>query len=554
MKKDAHEGKKLTRRSFLKLVGAAGAAASPLLYPRAARSQKAPRGKAVVASRETFLMTGGDCHTSMGMGALNIAGLIHEGLVKRGTNGRFEPALAKSRQVSKDGLTVRFTLDERAKFHNGAPVTSQDVKFSFQRAVKPELKFRGGAELKRGVDRVEAVDDHHVDVHLKVPLPALFEFSTQFFGIVPKAYCEKIGDAEFAKHPIGAGPFRWVDYQQDVVVRAEGVADHYRKPPQIKDLEFRFAIDEATLTPMLRAGEADVVQLPPSTYNEAASDPKIRIVWSKFISGLCLAFADLAFPDEASPFHDIRVRKAASLAINRKAICEKLLHGTSEPYGDIIAPYEPGADPKVLPDPYDPEKARVSLKEAGYANGFETTFTSGHPSGDKIDIQAIAADLAGIGIRGKIIDLEPGTFVRTLFAKKIRGIFRFSSPWWTGMMHPGLALESLISSQNGWTYYIPPEVEAAWKKLSILTDEKAVAAQARELSRILRESEAKPVLWALHQPFGISPRVKSYTPIPGWMQIGGLRVSRDEGVKPGEPRENGKILAGSLSPFFATPR
>jgi ABC-type transport system substrate-binding protein len=136
-------------------------------------------------------------------------------------------------------------------------------------------------------------------------------------------------------------------------------------------------------------------------------------------------------------------------------------------------------------------------------------------------MQVIAADLAKVGIKGKFIELEGGTFSRNYFEKKFRGIFRLPG-FWSGMLHPGPATESRVSGSNLWSYYTTPEIEAAWKKLVTLSDETAIAAQARELSRIWHRLGIKPVLWAVHQPFGISARVKSYHPVAGWAQVGGL--------------------------------
>jgi len=177
-----------------------------------------------------------------------------------------------------------------------------------------------------------------------------------------------VGDAEFAKHPIGAGPFKWTDYQQDVYVNVEAVEDHYRRVPQVKTLNCKFLTEGSTIIAMFKSGEADVVQIPFWNYPEVRNDPKLRTIWSKFTFGPSLIFYDLAFPSEPSPFHDVRVRRAASYAINRKAICEKVLHGAAEPWGDIFAPYQPGCDPNLKPTPYDPEKAKALLREAGYAN------------------------------------------------------------------------------------------------------------------------------------------------------------------------------------------
>jgi peptide/nickel transport system substrate-binding protein len=479
------------------------------------------KGKAVIVTSEHFSMTGGDCHTAVGAGGIHIGNLIHEGLVRKDHDGRFAPALARSWEMSKDGLSIKFTLNESAKFHNGEPVTAKDVKFSVERAMRPELKYTRGGELRRNIDRVEVMDDHHLTIYFKSPYPAFFEWSSQHLGIMPKAYVEKVGDEEFAKHPIGAGPFRWVDYQQDVFLNAEAVEDHYRKVPEVKTVQFRFVFEPATIMAMFKAGEADIIQLPIENIPEVKSDPRFRIEWAKFVLGRNLVFCDLAFPNEPSPFHDVRVRRATSYAINRKAIVDNLLHGSAEVWGDIYAPYEPGCNPDLKPHPYDPEKAKALLKEAGYPNGFETTFTYGF-LGDKIEVQAMAADLARVGIRSKLVELEPGTYAQNWMGKKFRGLARNSNPWWGGMSHPGVANETGLSSQNAWTYLITPEAEAAWQKLIVLTDEKAIAVQARELSRIWHKSEHRYLLWAFHQPFGIGPRVKSYRPIPGRMQIGAL--------------------------------
>jgi peptide/nickel transport system substrate-binding protein len=249
---------------------------------------------------------------------------------------------------------------------------------------------------------------------------------------------------------------------------------------------------------------------------------ELKIIWSKFTFAPTLLFCDLAFPNESSPFHDARVRRAASYAINRKVICEKVLHGAAEPWGDIFAPYEPGYNPDLKPDPYDPEKAKALLKEAGYPNGFDTTFTYGFPIIDKIQIQAVAADLARVGIRAKLVELEAGTFMGNWREKKFRGLTSGSTAYWGGISHPGVALESFVSSGSYWTYFTTPQIDEAWKKLSALTDEKAIVVQARELSRIWHKSEIRSILWAIHRPFGISPKVKSYKAVPGVVQVTGL--------------------------------
>ncbi len=129
-----------------------------LLFAIPCSAQKAPKGKAVVVQESNFSMNGGDPHTATSGAFMRIGYLIHEGLFRKIPDGRIVPGLAKSWEVAKDGLSIKFMLNERAKFHNGEPVTAEDVKFSIERASRADLKYRGGAELRRSLDRIEVKD------------------------------------------------------------------------------------------------------------------------------------------------------------------------------------------------------------------------------------------------------------------------------------------------------------------------------------------------------------------------------------------------------------
>jgi peptide/nickel transport system substrate-binding protein len=478
------------------------------------QAQKAPKGKIVVVTSTPFGLNGGDCHTASGGLSISVASLIHESLWKKKPDGQTHGALAKSWQLARDAKSIKIKLDEKARFHNNTPVTAEDVKFSIERMQKPELKFFAALELKRAIDRVEIQDKQNLTVYFKIPYSVFIEgFSSPLNGIVPKAYVEKVGNDEFAKRPIGAGSFRWVDYKQDVYVEVEAVENHHFQTPLVKQIRFMCVPEEVTRMAMLKAGEADLIALPVRTFMEVKNDPALRIIWSKFSSMDSLAFYDLYAPGTKSPFADVRVRRAASLAVNRKAICEKVLHGASEPWGDILAPYEPGADPAIAWPPYDPEKAKALLKEAGFAQGFDTTITCGPVK--MIQLQAVAADLTKVGIRAKVVMPEMGMYHRQIMEKSLQGLGIHLNPWWASMYHPFAALWSTISTATPWAGPTSPEANAQLMKLLTVTDEKELAAESRKLSKIYREAEIRYPLWANHTPFGLGKKVKKWEPVPG---------------------------------------
>ena len=154
-------------------------------------AQKASKGEMVIAIDEPFVMNGGDPHTAQGTAVVNLGYQLYDGLVRRNPDGRYVPALAKSWEVAKDGMSIKFTLNERAKFHNGEPVTAKDVKFSFERAMRPELKYLRGASLDRNIDRIEVMDDHHLTFYFKSPFPGFFEWAGHSTESFPRPMLKK---------------------------------------------------------------------------------------------------------------------------------------------------------------------------------------------------------------------------------------------------------------------------------------------------------------------------------------------------------------------------
>src|SRR5262247_3247865 len=287
---------------------------------------------------------------------------LHDAMVKPMPGQPAAPSLAESWSVSKDGLVYEFVLRKGAKFHDGSPVTAEDVKFSFER-------YRGSAKnsLKERVVAVETPDPSHVRFRLKAPWPDFVTFYTGASGagwIVPKKYVEKVGDEGFKKAPIGASPYKFVSFNPGVELVLEANDQYWRKPPSVKRLVFKVIPDEATRLAALKRGEVDIVY---SVRGELAEElqrvPGLTLKPTVIQAPFWLYFTDQW--DPKSRWHDERVRRAVSLAIDHKGINQALSLGHSKITGSII-PYtfEQFWQPP-LPS-YDPRQAKTLLAEAGY--------------------------------------------------------------------------------------------------------------------------------------------------------------------------------------------
>src|SRR5436305_10082750 len=312
------------------------------------------------------------------------------------------PALAESWSASEDALTYEFVLRNGITFHNGDPVTAEDVKFSFER-------YRGNSAtlIKDRVAAIDTPDARHVRFRLKQPWPDFITFYATASGaawIVPKKYVEKVGEDGFKKAPIGAGPYKFVSFNPGVELVMEAWDGYWRKAPNIKRLIYRSLPDETTRAAALKKGEVDIAYLLTGPVAEDVQrTPGFKLVAPR--ESQATFWLDL--PDQwdpKSPWHDRRVRQAASHAIDRQALNLAETLGFSKPTGSLI--------PRPLefsrffePDPFDPARAKRLLTEAGYPSGFDAgdlyPWPPYFPMGE-----ALAAYLQAVGIKTKIRMME----------------------------------------------------------------------------------------------------------------------------------------------------
>jgi peptide/nickel transport system substrate-binding protein len=399
----------LIRRRFLQgtLRGVAGLAAwqPGWLRPRTASAQtRIPRGQMTWAVHVQIAPSWFDPAETPGIVTpFMIMYALHDALVKPMPDHPMAPSLATAWHESPDGLTYDFTLRQGVTFHNGDPFTAEDVTFSFER-----YRGAGAPELKQQVKAVEIVTPHHVRFHVHEPWPDFLTFySTPATGvswIVPKHYTEAVGPEKFKQHPVGLGPYRFVHYQPGVELVLEAHTAYWRQVPHVKRLVLKSVPDPVTRLAMLKTREADVAYTLYGTLGEEVRrDPTLKLEPVVSPATQWAVFTRQQYEPQ-SPWSDRRVRLAANHAINRQAINEAETLGHSIPTGNIIPRQFDGALP-LEPYPYDPQKARRLLAEAGYAGGFE----AGHLTVDSVFTglgAAIVNDLAAVGIRATMRSVE----------------------------------------------------------------------------------------------------------------------------------------------------
>ena len=435
---------------------------------------------------------------------------IHDGLLKPMPGTGSAPSLAESWSMAKDGLSADFTLRQGAKFHNGDPVTAEDVKFSFER-------YRGGGAkiLKDTVKEIQTPAPNRVRFVFKEPwpdFPAFYgTFVTSAGWVVPKKYVERVGEEAFRKAPVGAGPYKVVSFNPGVELVLEAFEGYWRKTPSIKRLVFRSLPDETTRAAALKSGEVDVAfLLTGPTAEDVRRTPGLKLVAPH------LGIFWLDFPDQwdpKSPWADKRVRLAASLAIDRQALNQAETLGLSRPTGSIVPRDFEFALP-IDPPPLDPKRARQLLAEAGYPNGFDAGEITPFPPYNSMG-ETIGGWLQAVGIRTRMRTMERGAFMTAWREKKLHGVVLTIS----GVSgNAATRLESFVTKNGAFAFGSLPEVDDLFRRQAKELDRKKREALLFQIQRVLQEQVTQAAVYHLGFPTGVGPRVDDIlaNAIPGF--------------------------------------
>ena len=460
-----------------------------------------------------------------------------ENLLSRDGKGNLIPMLAEKWQVSDGGRTWKFHLRKGVRFHNGTEVTAEDVRFTFASIAK-EGSANSMAPEFRTIKSMEVEGPHTITVRFDRPFVTLGNRVTQgLFASVAYIQSKKhieAGEDGAERQPLGTGPWKFVEHVRGDRIVYEAVQNHWRATPHFKRLVFIKVPEPATRMAMLRAGSADVIEVS----GEYVDELKKVGMRTLIMPNTAAIWVILGGQWPTKPTYDPKVpwaqpdaerakkvRLALNLAVDKKAIIERVLGGVGTAVGTVnYYPTDPWiSDALLKPIPYDPARAKALLTEAGYPNGFEVTMnlTAWPGRGFLPDVgEAVATYWEKIGLKVKRRPVDRAVFSADFRARSYAGV--------------ALAYAGPIIAPEPWELFARiAQTKSAvhllveHPKLDAFIERLGAEPNVAERTRIMRE-EMGPWLYeympavsigATHSIAGVGPKVGEWPLIPGHMGV-----------------------------------
>jgi peptide/nickel transport system substrate-binding protein len=421
--------------------------------------------------------------TSAAAGAIDsvLYSNVFEGLTRFMGDGSIVAGLAESWEISDDGLTYTFKLRDGVTFHDGTTMDAEDVKFSLDRA-RAEDSVNAQKALYTGISDVEVIDPLTVKVTLSEPNGSLlFNLAWGDAVIVAPESIENI-----KQMPVGTGAFKFVNWVQGDKIELERNDAYWGDAPALAKATFKFISDPTAAFAAVMAEDVDAFAGFPAPENlpQFEADPRFQVLVGS-TEGETILSTNNAQP----PFDNIKVREALAHAINRQAIIDGAMFGYGTPIGTHFAPHNPAYVDLTGMSEYDPEKSKALLAEAGFADGFETTLHLPPPSYARRGGEIVAAQLAEVGIKAEIINVEWAQWLETVFKGKNFGLTIISH---TEPMDIGI-----YANPDYYFQYDNPDFQALLTKLNSTTDPDMRTQMLGDAQRMISEEYVNGYLFQL---------------------------------------------------------
>lgn len=403
-----------------------------------------------------------------------------------------EPGLATEWAPSEDGLTHTLKLQEGVKFHDGTDFNAEAVVFNFERwkAGNKEQFYYYNSQFGDKIDSVKAVDEYTVEFKLNTPIAPFYKnLAMPPFGIASPAAIEKFGD-KFMENPVGTGPFVFKEWKRNDRITIEKNADYWQEGlPKLDSVIFRSIPENSARLNALASGEVDLIDgVNFSDVPQIEGNADLQV-----FERPTLNVAYVGLTNTRGPLKEKLVRQALNYAVDKQSLIDAFYAGAADPAINPMPPVVAGYNEEIEDYPYDPEKAKELLKEAGYEDGFEMELWAMPvprpymPDGQKI-AEALQANFADIGVKAKIVSYEWGTYLE----KANKGEADSFLLGWTGdngdadnFLYVLLDEDSIGS--NNYTYYKNSEVHELLTKAQASADQDEREALYKEAQEIIKD-------------------------------------------------------------------
>jgi peptide/nickel transport system substrate-binding protein len=404
------------------------------------------------------------------------------------------PGLAESWTISKDGLQYTFKLRRGITFHDGTPLNAEAVKFSIERQINPGHpayklgKYPFANFFFGNVKAVEVLSEERVAFLLNEPRASFLSILTAGAASIVSPTAVMKWGPDYPTHPVGTGPFRFASWDRGQRVVLEKNPTYWKYPVKVERVIYRPIVeDQARLTELLTGTLDVIVGVPADFVSQLEQNPKITLLKQV---GAHVWY--LGMNNQKKPFDDKRVRQALNYAVNKDAIVKDVLKGTGASSRGPVLPGTWGADPALKAYPYDPERAKKLLAEAGYPNGFSTTLwvpESGSGMQAPVAMSTVMqSNLKAVGVNVSLQTMEWGAYLAKLRTKE-QELFALS--WMAGTEDPDMVMYPLLHSSQ-WTpvgpnraLYKNPRFDALLQQARLTTDQAKRAQLYKEAQRIL---------------------------------------------------------------------
>jgi peptide/nickel transport system substrate-binding protein len=442
----------------------------------------------------------------------NVANQMFDSLIWINDDGEIEPALAESWTVSADGTVYTFTLRQGVTFHNGEEFNADAVKFTWEAGKNPENAYYDQFEL---ASDVRVVDPYTVEIEAPEP-NALFLVQVGQWPMLPPEYYTEVGLEGFATAPVGTGAFKLVEWVQGDRIVMEKFDDYWREGyPLLDRVVFRPITESSTRAAAIRTGDVDIVnRLSPTDAISLGGADGVNLVEYSNNRVYYIAFNNLT-SGVGQPTENVLVRQAMNYAVDKEGIIGALFEGKGAVPTALLVSGDAGYDDAVAPYPYDPEKAKELLAEAGFADGFSIGMAC--PSDAYTNFsevcEAVAAQLAEVGIDAQLDIMESGAFWDLEAEKQLPPMFGDS---WSANSNEPSAYDRLFGAMGGvdasYSSWTDPVIDDLLNKVLTTLDD---AARIQVFTDIQKQMHDDPPFIYLYQPVTIeatTDRVVDYRP------------------------------------------